>query len=94
MDFLIQMIVKALQWLVSWVEFAAEWVWNELMGAFLAMLNAIPVPTWLADAPQVINSIPSGAAFFLQSLQVPSGLAIIIGAYVIRFVIRRIPIIG
>ena len=94
MDFLIDMIVKALQWLIGWIEFAFEWVWNELLGAFIAVLNAIPVPQWLADAPSVIASIPSGAAFFMQSLQVPSGLAIIIGAYVIRFIIRRIPLIG
>lgn len=94
MDFLIQMIVKALQWLVSWVEFAAEWVWNELMGAFLAVLNAIPVPQWLTDAPMVVGSIPSSVAFFMAALQVPSGLSIILGAYVIRFIIRRIPLIG
>lgn len=94
MDFLIQMIVKALQWLISWVEWGAEWCWNELMGAFIAVLNAIPVPGWLANAPATINSIPASAAFFMQSLQVPSGLSIIIGAYVIRFIIRRIPLVG
>jgi hypothetical protein len=93
-DYLIQFLAKILLWLLDWLKWGAEWIWNELMGAFIAVLNAIPVPGWLSAAPGVIGAIPPSAAFFLQSLQVPSGLAIIIGAYVIRFIIRRIPLVG
>jgi len=94
MDYLIQFLARILAWLLDFLKWGAEWVWNELMGALLAVLNAIPVPGWLSDAPAVINSIPASAAFFMQSLQVPSGLSIIVGAYVIRFIIRRIPLVG
>ena len=35
-----------------------------------------------------------GVAYFAQGLQIPAGLGIIITAYVLRFIIRRLPIIG
>lgn len=94
MDYLIQFLKAILLWLISWVEWAFEWLWQTLLAAFIAVLNAIPVPTWLAEAATTVGSISPGVAFFLGALQVPSGLAIVLGAYTIRFIIRRIPLIG
>ena len=94
MDYLIQFLARILSWVVDFFQWVFEWLWSALLGALLTVLNAIPVPGWLADAPNVVSALPPGVAFFLQSFMLPQGLAIIIGAYVIRFIIRRIPLIG
>jgi hypothetical protein len=94
MSYLIALLKTLFGWLVNLIQAMAEWLWSELLGALMTVLNAIPVPSWLSDAPAVVGSIPSGVAFFLQAFEVPSGLAIIFGAYTIRFIIRRIPLIG
>ena len=94
MDYLIQFITRILTWLISFAEWVFEWLWQTLLGALIAVLNAIPVPSWLSSAPTVVGAIDPGVAFFLGALQVPSGLAIVLGAYTIRFFIRRIPLIG
>ena len=39
-------------------------------------------------------SIPAGAWYFMDILQMNYGLPLIIGAWVARFLIRRLPIIG
>lgn len=94
MDYLIQFITRILLWVVDFFKWIFEWLWHELLGALITVLNAIPVPDWLASAPSVVASIPSSVAFFLAAFQVPSGVAIIFGAYTIRWIIRRIPLIG
>jgi hypothetical protein len=94
MDFLIQFLKQLFAWLINFIEWAAEWLWSALLGAFITVLNAIPVPSWLSSAPTVVGSIPGSVAFFLQAFEIPTGLAIIFGAYTIRFIIRRIPLIG
>lgn len=94
MDFLIQFLSRILSWLLDFVKWFGEWLWAELMGALITVLNAIPVPTWLADAPAVVGSLPPGVSYLAQSFALPQGLSIILGAYVIRFIIRRLPIIG
>lgn len=94
MSFLLNWLERAFSWLWSLIVSGSEWLWSQLLGALLTLLNAVPVPGWLSDAPSVVGSIPAGVAFFLQAFELPSGLAIILGAYVIRFVIRRMPLIG
>ena len=71
-----------------------EWVWHELLGAFTTVLSAIPVPSFLQAVPSYVSAIPPSAVFFLSAFKVPQGVAIIVGAYGLRFLIRRIPIIG
>lgn len=77
-------------WLKEWFEGAVQWLWDQV----LAILAAIPVPEWLSDASGLWAAIPAPVLFFMQALKLPEGLLIIGAAYVIRFLIRRIPIIG
>ena len=94
MDYLIQFIARILTWVVSFFQWIFEWLWQELLGALITVLDAIPVPGWLSDAPAVVGAVPPGVAFFLQAFAIPDGLSIILGAYALRFIIRRIPLIG
>lgn len=94
MDYLIKFLAQILQWLLNFLKWGAEWVWSELLGALIGVLNLIPVPQWLSDAPSVVGALPGGVAWGMRAFLVPQGLAIILGAYVIRFIIRRIPLVG
>ncbi|QIG06224.1 DUF2523 family protein [Proteus sp. ZN5] len=51
----------------------------------------LPKSTNLSD---LFNSLPDAIWFFLNLLQFPFGVPLVISAMVTRFIIRRLPIIG
>lgn len=79
-----------MEWLTDWFYNAWEFIYQ---GA-VEILKAIPVPEWLGSVGALWAAIPDSVLFFLQSFAIPEGLAIVGSAYGIRFLIRRIPIIG
>lgn len=72
------------------------WVPQKLYDLFLsgvaAVIVAIPVPAWAQNLS--LSWIPSGMAYWLEPFQVSFGLTCITSAYLMRFVLRRIPGIG
>lgn len=62
----------------------------------LVTLAVSLVPVWLTggNIQTTASAIPPAAWFFLDYFKVPIGLGGIFGAYVARFLVRRIPIIG
>lgn len=42
----------------------------------------------------VFNGIPAGLWYFLDLMQFSSGFSMVLSAYLLRFMIRRIPFIG
>ncbi len=67
-----------------------EWVLDQVAKA----IEAIPVPDFFTQAKSALSSIPPEVGYFVEPLNLGTGLSIIIGAYLTRFLIRRIPIIG
>lgn len=74
------------------------WIPLKLMQGLLeglaAVLNAIPVPEFFSNAGSYLSALPSGLVYFAQSFQLGYGITVIVSAYVLRFLIRRIPFIG
>ncbi|BCY03532.1 DUF2523 family protein [Stutzerimonas stutzeri] len=62
------------------------WAW--------AVIYSLPVPDFVYDAKDALQGIPPSVVYFTSAFQIGPGLTIILGAYVLRFLIRRIPIIG
>lgn len=59
---------------------------------FIAIVaNYLPDATALSSS---LGGIPSGVWYFLDLFNVSAGLPIVISAYVTRFAIRRLPVIG
>lgn len=81
-------------WLRDLLLWVPKKIWEWVLDGVAAVLEAIPVPSWLSSAGSVFDAIPDGVLYFAQALQLPAGLSMVISAYVIRFLIRRIPIIG
>lgn len=94
-----------LNWLWDWLQEAVAWLaeflqwlplklWELMLGAFASLMEAIPAPDWLENAGDAFGSIPAGVMYFCEPMHLDTGISIICGAYVVRFLIRRIPVIG
>lgn len=82
----------------TWLKDVLLWVprklWAELLDGLAAMLTAIPVPDFVNTAKDAFTNIPPGVVFFASKFGVPEILSMVIAAYVVRFLIRRIPVVG
>lgn len=81
-------------WLRDLLLWVPKKIWELVLDGLAAVIEAIPVPTWLANIGDVFDAIPDGVIYFAQALQLPAGLSMILGAYVLRFLIRRLPVVG
>jgi hypothetical protein len=66
------------------------WILDKLAG----LIESIPVPEFFSQANSALASIPSEVGYFIEPMNFGVGLSMIISAYIIRFIIRRIPIVG
>lgn len=58
------------------------------------LINSIPVPDFVADIPSLFSGLPTGIPWAFYLFNVGLGISIILTAYVARFFIRRLPIVG
>jgi hypothetical protein len=94
MDTLIQYLSRAFAWLLQFFDWALTELFSVVTAAFVTFLDAIPIPSWVAGAANQFSLLPPGVLYFAQALDFGTGLTIIVSAYVIRFGIRRIPLVG
>lgn len=82
----------------NWLKDVLLWVprklWAELLDGLASLLTAIPTPDFVIQAQNAFGDIPANVVFFATKFAVPEGIAMALAAYGIRFLIRRIPIIG
>lgn len=94
MLFLIHWLVAAAQWVFDLLLKLPLHLWVLLLGGLQAAVNAIPVPSFFASAGNYVAQIPSSVAFFAAGFQIPYGLGVITSAWLLRWILRRIPFIG
>ena len=58
------------------------------------VIEQIPVPAWLDNAGSYFAALDPGITYFLEAFEFTTGIGILVAAYVLRFLIRRIPVIG
>ena len=90
-DSLIQQLWDALKSLILWI---VPWLYHRFLEALSAVLLGIPVPDCFGQAANLFASIPPEVMFWLEPVHLDTFICIIIDAYVIRFLIRRLPFIG
>lgn len=86
-------VIKILEWLLEVVLYIPKFIWQQTVQAVVDVLSLIPVPGWLVGV-NIFGGISSEMAFFLRGFAIPEGMGILGAAMVIKFLIRRIPIIG
>jgi hypothetical protein len=71
-----------------------QYIFQLIAEGVVLFFDWLPVPSFFSDAAGAFSGLPSDVIFYAQLFQVSEGITIVMGAYLIRFVIRRIPIIG
>jgi len=90
-------------WLTDWLNAAWAWLidlllWVPLQVYGLALdglatvLEAIPAPEWIVAAD--FSGVHPAIAYFGGAFEIGYGISALLSAMVLRFVIRRIPVIG
>lgn len=89
------------QWIedvLEWIKEALLWVprklWEQLLDALLALLNAIPVPEFMGNLGNFFSGLSPAIGYFAAPMEIETGVTWVILASIIRFAIRRIPVVG
>lgn len=91
---LVTALSRMASWIVEQLEAVARVIWDGLLSSLASVLEAVPWPDWLSSAAGHVGAIPSSVLWFLDPFEVPYGLMVVSGAYLVRFLIRRLPIVG
>jgi hypothetical protein len=92
-------LVDVLQVLMGWFVDGLYWVWDntqaELYEGLFGVLASLDIPDLTLDIQAAWDAIPwETAAYFAQPFHIDVGIGSIVAAHAIRFLIRRIPVIG
>jgi hypothetical protein len=94
MQTLIDWLADALAWFVDVLLYVPLVLYQGLLEALLAVLELLPVPEFVDDLAGYVAGISPGFTYFTEAFNFSAGLGIIFSAYVVRFVIRRLPVVG
>jgi len=83
-----------IEWWWEAVTLLPRLIWDGITSALAAVIEDIPVPDFMADIPGLWAQVPAGVWWGLNMFEVPAGLSMIAAALVLRFIIRRLPVIG
>jgi hypothetical protein len=70
------------------------YVYESICDSFVKVFHSIPAPDFFADAANLFSNINSGVLYYVAPLQLDYGIGILLSAYTLRFLIRRIPFFG
>jgi hypothetical protein len=85
---------NALQWLLDTLLWVPRKLYQELVEALAAVINAIPVPEFLSGLGSAWAAIGGPILYFVEITQFDVGMPMVMGAYMLRFLLRRVPVIG
>lgn len=81
-------------WIIDFVKDFPLWLFWKFAEAVVTFFHAIPVPSFFSTAAGAFSAIPPSVVFFAQAFEMSFGISVVLSAYVLRFVIRRIPFVG
>lgn len=81
-------------WLKGAFMWLPRWIWQSILGALGAMVKAIPVPDFFAGFSMNVAGLAGSVVWFLDLVQFKFGLSVVLGALLLRWLLRRIPLIG
>ena len=82
------------QWLLDALLWLPRKLFQVIFDGLATFVERIPVPDFMANAANFFAGIPSEIVYFLDFFAVAEGLGMVTAALVLRFVLRRVPIIG
>lgn len=82
------------QWLMDLLLWVPRKLFSLLLDSLASVLEAIPVPDFMSGLAGWASALDPAIAYFSAPLQIGTGIGFVFAAYVLRFAIRRIPVIG
>jgi hypothetical protein len=87
-------IAEVVQWFNDFFIWLGTSLWSSILDGLATAFEAIPVPGFILEASGAFSHVGGTVLFFAQKFAVGEGIALILSAYVLRFILRRIPLIG
>ncbi|WP_307941535.1 DUF2523 family protein [Pseudomonas mosselii] len=89
-EWLLSILQQIIQFLADIVIAVADWLWQ----AMLSLISSSSIVGLIEVAGGLFESIDPSVWYFMSIFQIPYGITVVLSAYVLRFLIRRIPFIG
>lgn len=91
---LFQWLQDSFDWMIDFILGFPEYLFSLVVDAAIAFFKWLPVPSFFNAAASAFSNVPPEVVFFAQAFRIGEGVTLVLGAYLLRFIIRRIPIIG
>jgi hypothetical protein len=88
------LVLGVVDWVVEETKQIAAWLLDQVLSAVAGLLEAIPVPAAFGSISGAWSDAISAAGFVLAPWHIGPGLTMVFGALALRWLIRRIPIVG
>lgn len=85
---------EILEWVKDFFLWVPRKLWEEMLDGIASFFEALPVPDFIIQATNAFSGIGGNVLFFAQKFAVGEGIAMVLAAYLLRFLLRRIPLIG
>lgn len=89
-DWLLSILQEILQFFVDAVVAIADWLYQ----ALLDLISTSFIVGLITSAGELFTAIDPSVWYFMNIFQIPFGITVITSAYLLRFLVRRIPFIG
>lgn len=86
------MIKEALSWLLAQLQALLLWLFEKILSVFALLFENIPVPSFLSNVQPFV--VDGAFGWIIEPWNLEYIVASVGAAYVARFILRRIPIIG
>lgn len=93
-DKLVGFLERILEWTVDLLLWIPQKLYELILDGFAAVIEAIPVPDFMSSLGSLLAGMDPAIAYFAAPLQLGTGMTWVFSALVIRFLIRRLPVIG
>jgi hypothetical protein len=94
MSFLIHWLSGALAWAFGLLDALPKHIYVLVCEGVVKIVDAIPVPAYFSAAATYVAQLPPLVTYISGGLEIPYGIGVILSAYTLRFIIRRIPFIN
>lgn len=89
-EWLLSIFQEILQFIIDVPITIAEWLWQ----ALLDLISSSFIVGIFTSAGELFTNISPSVWYFMNLMQIPFGITVITSAYLLRFLVRRIPFIG
>lgn len=89
-----ELLGQLLEFLLDLLLWAPRQLWVIFLDGLASFLEWIPVPSFMEDLGSFFGDLDPAILYFVAPMQIGAGVTMILGAAVVRFIIRRIPVVG